>query len=283
MTAVERAAADIGRLLPPGLQHVIERTDRAEFAPDRQQRCRHARIRVLGIMVDVDRRRRAIILTDGVAGRGIVVAAQIFRERRGLCCARRLDLAVDVLAQEHLRIGGDHALGQRRGLNQEKPPEIAGGEFLVGAGIHRRRRCDIDYGNARDRVGMVQRHAVRDPAAAVVAGHAKTPMAEAAHQRDLILGHAALGIGNMLLAALRLAAVAITAQIRRHDGEVFSEARGHLAPGDMGLRMAVQQQQRRPFTADRCADDDPVAECGIDQPEAIQERRRAQFRDNNLG
>jgi len=137
-------------------------------------------------VVEVDRRRGAVILADGVARRRVAVAAQVFGEGRRLGRARRLALAVDVLAQEEFGVGADHPFRQWFRLDQEEPPEVAGGEVLVGAGVHRRRRRDVDHGDARHRLGMVQRHAVRHPAAAVVAGDAEAVMAQQPHQRDLV-------------------------------------------------------------------------------------------------
>ena len=97
-----------------------------------------------------------------------------------------------MLAQEVFGVGVDQPLGQVEGLDQEEPPEIAGGELLVGAGVHRGRGRDVEHGQALDRIGVVQRHAVRDPAAAVVADHGEAVEAQAAHHLDLVLGHGAL-------------------------------------------------------------------------------------------
>ena len=44
-------------------------------------------------------------------------------------------------------------------------------------------------------------------------------------------------------------AVAIAAQIGRYHMEALGELIGNLVPGNMGQRVAVQQQQRRPLAA----------------------------------
>ena len=49
----------------------------------------------------------------------------------------------------------------------------------------------------------------------------------------------------MVLAAVGLAAIAITTQVSRHDGEAFSQLIGDFVPDHMGLRVAVQQEQGR--------------------------------------
>ncbi len=66
---------------------------------------------------------------------------------------------------------------------------------------------------------------------------------------DLVLGERALRVGGVVRGRRRLCAVAIAAQIGNDQGEVLRQARRHLAPQHMGLRIAVQQQQRRPAAA----------------------------------
>ena len=61
----------------------------------------------------------------------------------------------------------------------------------------------------------------------------------------------------------RLGAIAIAAQVGRDDGELGGQARSELAPHQMGLRVAVQQQQRRPATA--CHQVDAGTRC-LDPP-----------------
>ena len=72
--------------------------------------------------------------------------------------------------------------------------------------------------------------------------HSKRFVTQRAHQVDLILRHAALRIIAVIGQALWFAAIAVTAQIRRHDGEVFRQLGHDLVPDRVGLRMAVEQQ-----------------------------------------
>jgi hypothetical protein len=58
----------------------------------------------------------------------------------------------------------------------------------------------------------------------------------------------------MLFIGRRLAAIAITAQVGGHHGEVRSQLLGDLVPDDVSLWMTVQQQQGRPATADPIGD-----------------------------
>ena len=94
---------------------------------------------------------------------------------------------------------------------------------------------------------------MRDAAAAIVADHGEAVEAQGRHQLDLVLGHGALAVVDVALAAGRLVRVAIAAQIGRDDGEALGEDGGNLVPGGMGLRVAVQQEQRRAAAANGTA------------------------------
>ena len=48
--------------------------------------------------------------------------------------------------------------------------------------------------------------------------------------------------------------VAVAAQVGRHHGEVLGEDGGHLVPGGVGLRVAMQQEKRRAAAADGTAE-----------------------------
>jgi hypothetical protein len=71
---------------------------------------------------------------------------------------------------------------------------------------------------------------------------------------DLILTHAAERVVRVVGQPLRLRAVAVAAEIGTHDGEVLRKLRRDEVPRDVRQRVAVQQQNRRSFSAD-AADD----------------------------
>src|SRR3954453_19462792 len=119
-----------GALGNPGLDLSHE----ALGTPERQQRHRDPPVGIGGGVLKVDRGRRAVVLADGVPRRGIEIAAQILLEQRFAGRAWRLALALDVRAQEELRIRRDQPL--RQGLDQEEPPKIARRELLVGPRVH---------------------------------------------------------------------------------------------------------------------------------------------------
>ena len=88
-------------------------------------------------------------------------------------------------------------------------------------------RNDVEHRRLGDLVGVVQRHPMHHAAAAVVADGRELVEPEVLHHFDLILGHRALGVAGMVLAVGRLAAVAVTPEVRRHHGIVLGQFRGH--------------------------------------------------------
>ena len=102
---------------------------------------------------------------------------------------------------------------------------------------------------------VIERHAVRDARAAVVAEHAEALEAEVAHDLDLIERHRAFRVLVVIVAACDLAAVAVAAQIGDDDGVVARELARHGGPRHAALRRAVQEQNGRPAAADHAVDD----------------------------
>src|SRR5512145_357555 len=113
----------------------------------------------------------------------------------------------------------------------------------------------VEYCGPLDLVGMIERHAVRDARAAIVAEHREALEAEMLHDLDLIEGHRALRIEVVLAVALDLAAVAVAAQIRDDDGVIARKLARDRGPRDAALRRAVQEQHGRPTAADHRMND----------------------------
>jgi hypothetical protein len=91
--------------------------------------------------------------------------------------------------------------------------------------------------------------------------HRERFVTQRAHQVDLILCHTALRIVAVIGQAFWFAAVAITAQIRRHDGEVLRQLGHDLVPDRVGLGMAMQQQQCGAVATLYCLDPDAIDGC----------------------
>jgi len=82
---------------------------------------------------------------------------------------------------------------------------------LVGLPVHRQRRRDVEDGEPRDGGRKVERHAVRDAAAAIVTGHAEALVAETAHHFELVACHRARRICHAAFAAVGLTRIAVAA------------------------------------------------------------------------
>src|SRR6185437_3528077 len=142
MAAVERRALHMRGLFAPGGQHVIELSHHPLRSPEREQRRLDPPAGIGGVMLEIDGRGGAIILADGVDGSRQAVAAKIFPDERFAGHAGSAALPGKMAAQEEFRSRLDHAFGKRRGLDQEKPPEVTCGKSAIGAGVHRRRGCN---------------------------------------------------------------------------------------------------------------------------------------------
>ena len=91
---------------------------------------------------------------------------------------------------------------------------------------------------------MVERQAVGDPAAPVVADHREPLEAQLPHHQQLVTGHGPLGVRGVRGVRRRLVAVAIAAQVGEDHGVGLGQARGDVVPDGVGLGVAVQQQGR---------------------------------------
>ena len=98
--------------------------------------------------------------------------------------------------------------------------------------------------------GVVEREAVTHSPAAIMAGETEAGKAERFHRLHHRGGHGALGIGRVVVLRLRHRRPAVAGQVGDHEREMRSERRRHAVPHDIALRMAVQEQERRPAAAD---------------------------------
>ena len=79
-----------------------------------------------------------------------------------------------------------------------------------------------------------------------------------AHHLDLIHGHRALGVLDVVVAARRLSAVPIAPQVGADDREVLGEVRRDSVPHGMRLWVAVKQEHRRPRASAHDVYPDPI-------------------------
>lgn len=134
-------------------------------------------------------------------------------------------------------------------------------EGHAGALVHGERGRDVEHREALDRLRVVHGEAVGDAPAAVVAREAETRVAQRGHRGHEVLRHLALRVRGVPFVRRRLARLPVAAQVRRDHGEAPCQPRRHLVPEGVGLRIAVQQQERRAGAADDGVHRDPP---GID-------------------
>jgi hypothetical protein len=94
-------------------------------------------------------------------------------------------------------------------------------------------------------VSVIGGHGVGDRHAGVGPVHGEALVAERVHQRDHVVGE-----GAGVVAVLGLVGQPDAALVDRNHLEVPGQGRHEHPPGVPGLRPAVDQQQRRPVTAD---------------------------------
>jgi len=276
MTTGQRVAVGLDRVLAPDREHVgVMAADEAVLAPQREQRGGHLLTARGGRVVigQVDGGGGTIILAGAVDRCRVAEAPQVLvhglRVERLAAAAQGAQPAVDPA----VGIGAEHLLGERLRLGEEEPVPVGEAEFPAGVLEGVPGRDDVQYRELGDRIRVVERHPVTDPAAAVVARHGELLKAQIAHHQHLVPGHRALAVGLVAGAAGGLATVAVAAQVGQDHGMVFGEYWGHVMPHDVGLRVAVQQQHGTAAAADQRVDAD-AAGCGGSLLEQAGQRNR---------
>lgn len=122
---------------------------------------------------------------------------------------------------------------------------IRGNEFLSRVAEELVSWDDVDHGEFRDAIGMVEGHAVPNASAAIVSDDRELVESEVPHHFHLILRGGAFGMAGMIFAVRRFAAVAIAAKIGGDHRELLGQPRRDLVPLDVRLRKTVEQQNRR--------------------------------------
>ena len=80
---------------------------------------------------------------------------------------------------------------------------------------------------------MVERHAVRDAPAAVVAGHGEAVEPEHGHRLDLVGGHRPLAVRHVVRCRGRTERCAVAGEVGRDDREVLREQGRDRVPHDV--------------------------------------------------
>ena len=210
------------------------------------QRADNARFGIGSVVHQVDAGRGAVILAGGVNRVGAVEATFVFLQRgRGDEGVAVRAPAAEEFFQEERGVVADQGFRQRLRLDQHEPVKIRGGEGLVGAGVHGGGRRDVEQHQLFDGARMVQRQPVRHAATPIVTADEIIVMAQRQHHFVQVLRHGALGIIAVVGQALGPRRIAVATQVRHHQAIMLLELRCQALPDCVGLRIAVQQQQRR--------------------------------------
>ena len=249
MAAGQGAAVDLVGVLAPDLEHVVVAADEAVLAPEGEQRGGHLLAAGGGRVVvgQVGGGGGAVVLAGGVDRRRVAKAADVFVHRPGVERLAAAAQGAHPAADPAVRVHAEHVLGERLGLGEEKPVPVAQAEGHVGVVEGVPGGDDVQHRDLGDRLRVVEGHPVADPGSPVVADDGELVEAELAHDLDLVCRHRALGVGLVDMAARGLAAVAVAAEVGEDDGVVFGEDGGDVMPHDVGLRVAVEQQDRAAF------------------------------------
>ena len=179
-----------------------------------------------------------------------------FRADRAEGCTPAFHQEVEV----HLGAVADECLRQGVRLAHQVPVKPCERHRRVHAFERRLRRHHVERGEARDPAGVIERHAMRDPSAAIVPDDVPAIVSEGIHHRDEIVRGGALAVHRVIARRrLRLVAVAVAAHVRRDDGVGAGKLGRDLVPHDVGLRIAVQEQRTaRPLSLPPCTHVQPT-------------------------
>ena len=83
------------------------------------------------------------------------------------------------------------------GLDEEEPPEVARGEFLLGSFVHGLGGRNVDEDRLSHELGPIEREAVADASAPVVSDKVATLHPENLEELSQVLGHHALAVGPL--------------------------------------------------------------------------------------
>ena len=170
--------------------------------------------------------------------------ASVLGHGLGLDGALRPQPAADGVLEVEVGVGADQALRQGRRLGQEVPVVVGQRLRPVGPLGHLERGHPVEHGEAAHPLGLIQRQAVGDPAAAVVAGEPEAFEAEVGHDLDHVAGHRPFGVALVPRVRRGPGAVAVAPEVGHHDREALGEPGRHPVPGDVALGEAVQKCER---------------------------------------
>lgn len=247
MAAGQRMSADRIRDPTPLGQGIETSLDRTVLAPEDLQGARDPApgLTIDPVMLEIDRCRRPVVLAQGLNRCRIAQTALILRHRLRIKYRKSRVPAPHGCRHVGLRIGLNQSLGPGRWLDQKKPVPVARGKFAICCLIHGQRGCDIEQRHALNTLRMIERQSVCRARTAVMRKYPKALKTQGAHDLDLIPRHGPKALLGVVGLECRFVGISVPTQVREDDSELLRQARGHAVPECAGLRMSVQQEQRR--------------------------------------
>ncbi len=231
MAGVNRLAGGLRRPLLPDLERAAGFIGNADAAPQRQQR---AGDRLAGGAVGL------VIGEIGVAAGAVILAMCVDAQRIGKGRAVMIERA-RIEGGQVLRLGParhlpfqifdrrfrDQHFRQRLRLRQERPVPHLHGHVAIHAVPHVVGRHDVERRHALDAARMIEREAIGDAAAAVVAGQPEAHMAELLHHLDHDLRHRALVVRRVILVGAAAPPTSRSRQVGDDQREALRERGRH--------------------------------------------------------
>ena len=252
MTGIEGATLNTIAPLPPqryrSARLDIPGIDRSLGAPKRENRTGDtppART-IRFVMLAIDGRGGSILLADGMYVDRIPKSLNIgrtdvrreYRRGRAPTAERVVDNGLRYCRQDALRKG--------LGLSEERSGPVREREPRVGAVPYGPRRQDIEDGQAVDAVRMIESHAIGDATAAIMPRDREVPEPKPLHDDHHVVRHGPLPIWRMIRRGDGAATAPVAAKIGADDRKVAGKDRRDAASHQVGLRKAVQQEDRGP-------------------------------------
>ena len=191
-------------------------------------------------MLEVDRRRRAVVLEPGAHRPGLAEAPQVLLHRLLLDRGRIVRPRLVHVAEIDLLASGGEGLGKVGHLVEEPVPAGAGARVVEGH-EHVVGRRDIEQHEVRQEGGVIEREAVGDASAAVVADEDDGAQTERPDDVGNVGRHRPL-----VVARGGTVGVAVAAQVGGQNAEPLGERRHDLAPHVSRLRVAVEEDHATP-------------------------------------
>ena len=135
---------------------------------------------------------------------------------------------------------------------------IGSRKCFIRSHIHFVSRSNIKHRQLLYSLGMVESHTMTYTRASIVTNYKEFFKAQLDHHFYHVLSHSPFRIIVVVSPTFWFRAVTIPTQIGCNYGELFSQTRSNFVPHQVGLRIAMQQQQRKTISSFNKMDSSPT-------------------------